>query len=114
MKYFHFSEVVKYLQILGDNVNTSVIMAKNSLKKGKRYSEDPIAQFKRIAWQIIRNGINWGRIAVIFSLGAVVVKDIGENSGMSIFHFLMEFIKTKLFSWIVYSGGWVRIYFVSI
>jgi len=113
-KNFFSSDIVRNLQKAGDAFNKKMIDAHNDLKKSQNNPANPvdkIDQFKRIAWGIIGDGINWGRIAVIFSLGALVVKDQGEAFGMSIFKFLMDFIKNKLLSWIVFSGGWVRIFF---
>ena len=71
-------------------------------------------QFKRIAYRIIEDGINWGRISVILMLGKMLFKIEGQKIAESLLSFLLDFISRKLFSWIVDSGGWVREYIFMI
>ena len=103
---YFFSEVADYLRAIGDHYNQKILETYEKLRKTP--CDNRFEQFKRIAYRIIEDGINWGRISVILMLGTMLLKFQGQELAESLFKFLLDFITKRLLSWIVESGGWVR------
>ncbi|XP_033488725.1 apoptosis regulator BAX-like [Epinephelus lanceolatus] len=67
--------------------------------------------FMKVARSIFTDGINWGRVAALFSLAyRLIHKELITNHPENIrpiIRWFRQFIREHLYSWLVQQGGWV-------
>ena len=76
-------------------------------------SDSAYAAFAEVASQLFADGINWGRIAILFLFGyKLAVRFVIDKSPMMmvIVQWVVRYIADRLSGWIVEHGGWEGLY----
>jgi len=76
-------------------------------------SENAYAAFAEVASTLFANGINWGRIAILFLFGyKLAVRFVVNKAPMMfmIIGWVVRYVADKLAEWIAQHGGWEAMY----
>ena len=73
--------------------------------------------FNNVATEIVHEGVNWARIAAVFTFAAALTSECYRNNKIGfvsdISNWMYEFAAMQLVDWIKKKGGWVSVHLAA-